>query len=245
MNGPDFDRAFARAMALGHARRLAACAELCVALRRERPQSCKVLELLAWVRFEAHEFNECIDAARAAIALEPDNGVAHSLLGRAYERTGRLDEAIEHLERCAALPDPMGEARARYVRVLARKEPERARRLVREDAIHDSASGRALHQWLRAATALDERDAIERIAGALAKKAPDDGYFRASVASAMLKLERFDDARMHAIAAIRVQPNLALAWTVRAVACAKLGLTREQAECGRALSTARTAKARA
>lgn len=243
MNGPDFDRAFARAMALGHARRLSACAELCATLRRARPQSCKVLELLAWVRFEAHEFNECIDAARAALLLEPDNGVAHGLLGRAYERTGRLDEAIEHLERCATLPDPMGEARARYVRVLARKEPHRARLLVREGASAESASGRALHQWLRAATALDERDAIERFAAALAKKAPNDGYFRASVAAAMLKLERYGEAREHAIAAIRAQPNLALAWTVRAVACAKLGLTREQAECGRALSSARSAKA--
>lgn len=232
-------------MALGHARRLAPCAELCATLRRARPDSLEVLELLAWVRFEAHEFNECIEAARIALTLEPDNGVAHGLLGRAYERTGRLDEAIEHLERCAKLPDPMGEARARFVRVLARKDADRARLLVREGAIEHSASGRALHQWLRAATALDERDAIERIAALLVKKAPNDGYFRASVASAMLKLERFDDARAHAIAAIRSQPNLALAWTVRAVACAKLGLTREQAECGRALSSARSAKLKA
>jgi tetratricopeptide (TPR) repeat protein len=240
------ERLIARATALGHARRSSECAALCEALLADDPCDQRVLRLLAWARFESQAFEAAAAAARRGVALDAEDLESRRTLGRALSRLGATDEAIEHLSHCAARARDDGEDAGRLARVLAQSEVHaaRARELVRGQRVEPGWSARGAHQWLRAAVALGEREASERYACALLERAPDDPYFRSSVASCMARLGRDDEARAHAIAAIERAPNNVLAWTVRAMACARLGLEAERVECERALRAARAAKGR-
>jgi tetratricopeptide (TPR) repeat protein len=240
------ERLIARATALGHARRSTECAALCDALLSDDPCDQRVLRLLAWARFESQAFDAAAAAARRGLALDAEDLESRRMLARALVRLGAIDEAIEHLDHCASRGRDDGEDAGRLARVLAQSEAhtERGRELVRGQQVEPAWSARGAHQWLRAAVTLGEREASERYAGALLERAPDDPYFRSSVASCMARLGRDHEARAHAIAAIERAPNNVLAWTVRAMACARLGLEAERAECEQALRAARGAKAR-
>jgi tetratricopeptide (TPR) repeat protein len=244
----DFERRLAIAQALGRTRRLRECALACKALCVESPADVRAWRLLAWARFEAGSLDGAIEAASRALALDATDVDSLRVLGRARARTGALDAAIEALSRVATLarsrPDDDGEDEARLARVCTLSEAHRdeTAKRVREAVISPHTSARALHQWLRAAGSLALEAHSERFARALLERAPDDPYFRASVASAMARLGRHDEARAHATAAIAMAPNNVLAWTVRALACARLGLDEEHRECEQALRSARRAK---
>lgn len=243
-----FERRLALATALGRTRRLRECAIACESLCSEAPEDVRPWRLLAWTHFESGSLDEAIEAARRALAIDANDADSLRVLGRSLARSGSLDEAIESLARVATLartrPTDDGEDEARLARVCASSERHRdeAAARVRAAVIQANTSARALHQWLRAAGTLALDEHAERIARALLERAPDDPYFRASVASTMARLGRYEEARAHAMAAIAVAPNNVLAWTVRSMACAKLGLDEERRECEQALRSARRAK---
>lgn len=243
-----YERRLARATALGQTRRLHQCTMACESLCAEAPEDVRPWRLLAWSHFESGAFGLAIEAARRALAIDSDDVASLRLLGRSLARSGRMDAAIECLSRVAvharmsATND--GEDEGRLVRLLALSERHRAEAVarVRAAVIEGNTSARALHQWLRAANALSLDAYAERFGRALLQRAPDDPHFRASVALTMARLGRFEEARAHAMAAIALAPNSVLAWTVRAMACEKLGLHQEQRECAVALWHARRAK---
>lgn len=243
-----FERRLAVATGLGHARRLRECVVACDSLRAEASSDLRVLRLLAWAHFESGTFDPAIEASRAALALAPNDVDALRVLGRSLARTGRFDEAAEPLRLVAITAksrgDDRGEDEARLARVCAQCEGHRdeARALVGRVAIGPNTSARAAHQWLRAAMSLAMLEQADAFARALLERAPDDPDFRASVASALQRLGRHEEARSHAIAAITLAPNHVLAWTVRSLACARLGLHEEREECESALRSARIAK---
>lgn len=209
----------------------------------EEPALADIWLLLAWAQFESGAFGEAICSAERCVSLQPLWLDGRRLLGRSLERDGQIERAIEHLAYCASRASDDGEDQGRYVRVRSKSEAHRdeAREAVRAVVVRASWSARAVQQWLRAAVSLGEVEASERLASALLEKAPNDGYFRGSIASCMSRLGRHESAREHAIAAIAIEPNLVLAWTVRSLACARMGLEEERVECELALRAARAA----
>jgi tetratricopeptide (TPR) repeat protein len=87
------------------------------------------------------EFAAALEAARKAVELQPDLGLARDVLGRLYLQQGNIDEAIKQ-SRLAFRDDPNDQA-ALYHLILALKKggksdevPELMKRLtaLREDA---------------------------------------------------------------------------------------------------------------
>jgi tetratricopeptide (TPR) repeat protein len=71
------------------------------------PQNSGALRHLAYVFYSRHEFAEAAEQARRALALDPDDGDAHGVLGDAYLETGRYDDAEAAYGKMMALEEDL------------------------------------------------------------------------------------------------------------------------------------------
>jgi tetratricopeptide (TPR) repeat protein len=63
------------------------------------PQRVGALAGLAWVTGALHEFEQSVEWAKKALAVDPGHGPAHGLLGDAALETGDYDAAFEHYQK--------------------------------------------------------------------------------------------------------------------------------------------------
>jgi tetratricopeptide (TPR) repeat protein len=238
-------RSLARAEALGHLRRFDACESACREALSQAPSHPAALRLLAWALLERGDVTRALQTAREAVAAAPEDLYARRILLRALLRDGEGSEAIVHARACALHPDGTAEDHARAARALAAGPGEEYRALARASidralarVPHGSPAPRVAYEALRAALRLEDRTRVTRCVRALLAVAPDQPHERAWVARAVLSLGDPRGALAHADEAIARGPNTALAWKVRSLALARLGLRADAAESLEALARA-------
>jgi tetratricopeptide (TPR) repeat protein len=69
------------------------------------PLSSLVRADAAWIAYLARAYPRAVEAGREAARLAPDSWWAHTSLGLAYEKTGKIEEAIAELGRARAIDD--------------------------------------------------------------------------------------------------------------------------------------------
>jgi protein O-GlcNAc transferase len=163
--------------------------------------------------------NEAVACFERALALEPDFAEAHSNLGSAFIRQGRLDEAMARFERALALKPDIAEAlNGHGIVLLDRKHPAAALadfdgalaiKPHYADALHNR--GLALRELKRPAEALASFDQ------ALAIK-PNGAETLCHRGSALHELRRPAEALASCDRALAIKPDLADAHYNRALA---------------------------
>jgi tetratricopeptide (TPR) repeat protein len=74
---------------------------------------------MAWVESARHEFEQSIDWANRALAVQPDRAYAHGLLGDAAVEMGDYDKAFEHYQKMLDIrPDVSSYSRAAHLLFL-------------------------------------------------------------------------------------------------------------------------------
>lgn len=102
----------------------AAAATLLAHAVQEEPGTRSILEALGRAQFDAGQYAAAADSFRQIIEQNPADDYARFALGLSCTRTGRVDEAVEHL----ALATAMRPEASHYRRALSRARATRATR---------------------------------------------------------------------------------------------------------------------
>ncbi|HLN85376.1 MAG TPA: tetratricopeptide repeat protein [Candidatus Limnocylindrales bacterium] len=151
---------------------------------------------------------EAIDAARQALELDPDLGVAHYNLGNLYAGQGEFDTAKHYFERAMAIYPNYADVRSNYGQLIAeRGDLETGIRYFRE-AIALNPSIRRAYLNLGVALAkqgqLDEAIQPLQKAVDLTPDAPEPTYYLGSVYAAQ---NRYADAAAAFDRALQIRPD--------------------------------------
>lgn len=162
------------------------------------------------ILFRRREFDKAIEAAHAALRLEPRHRQATHLLGKLYFVTGRLDEALPHLQEALARDPSFDLAYALAISYVRLKRLTEAQRLFRQlvTALGESARLSLLIGRVYREAALYEH-AIEEFKRALALNPRQPrAHFLIGVTQLLQGGgSRFADARAHFEAEIAITPD--------------------------------------
>jgi len=158
--------------------------------------------------YKQGKVDEAINAARKAIELEPDLGVAYYNLGNLYAGQGQFDVAKKYFEEAIRLYPNYAEARANLGQLIAeRGDIETGIRYFRK-AIELNPSISRAHLNLGVALAKRERldEAIEPLqqAAQLTPDSPEASYYLGSVYAAQ---NRYTEAAEAFNRSLRIQPD--------------------------------------
>ena len=158
--------------------------------------------------YKEGKVNEAINAARKALELEPDLGVAHYNLGNLYAGQGQFDLAKKYFEAAIRLYPNYAEVHSNFGQLIAeRGDIETGIRYFRK-AIELNPSISRAHLNLGVALAkqgrLDEAIGPFQQAAQLKPDAPEGSYYLGSVYAAQ---NRFADAAESFYQALRIQPD--------------------------------------
>ncbi len=160
--------------------------------------------------YKQGKVNEAISAARKAIELEPDLGVAYYNLGNLYAGQGQFDVAKQYFEEALRLYPNYAEVRANFGQLIAeRGDIETGIRYFRK-AIELNPSISRAHLNLGVALAkrerLDEAIGPLRQAAQLEPDSPEASYYLGSVYAAQ---NRYTEAAEAFHRSLRIQPDFA------------------------------------
>ena len=151
---------------------------------------------------------DAINAARQALQVEPDFGVAHYNLGNLYAGQGEFDIAKQYFERAMAIYPNFADVRSNYGQLMAeRGDLEAGIRYFRQAIALNPSISRA-HLNLGVALAKQGRleEAIRPLQRAveLTQEAPEPNYYLGSVYAAQ---NRYADAVTAFERALRIKPE--------------------------------------
>ena len=158
--------------------------------------------------YKQGKVTEAINAARQALQVEPDLGVAHYNLGNLYAAQGKFDIAKQYFERAMAIYPNYAEVRTNYGQLIAeRGDLETGIRYFRQAIRLNPAITRA-HLNLGVALAKEGRleEAIQplRRAAELNPDAPEASYYLGSVYAAQ---NRYAEAAAAFERALQIRPD--------------------------------------
>ena len=165
---PTLDHLMAQAQALQNAGRIGDAERVYREVLRRSPRHVDALHSLGMLAFQAGHPQAAADLIGQALAVDPQDAVAHGNLGYALHVLGRHDEALQSLERALVLRPDMLEAlnnRGNTLSALGRHDEaiasfDRALSL-RPDYVEAAYNrGNALHAAGRLADALASYDAV-------------------------------------------------------------------------------------
>ena len=216
---PTLDHLMAQAQALQNAGRIGDAERVYREVLRRSPRHFDALHSLGMLAFQAGHPQAAADLIGQALAVDPQDAVAHGNLGYALHVLGRHDEALRSLERALSVRPDMLEAlnnRGNTLSALGRHDEavasfDRALSL-RPDYVEASYNrGNALHAAGRLADALASYDAV------IAAR-PDIAQAHNNRARVLQDLGREDDALAGYERAVVLAPKYAQAIVGRGTA---------------------------
>jgi Tfp pilus assembly protein PilF len=192
----DLTRQAREALEDGNAVRAVAITEQLATVVPDEP-AVRILRAEALVKTDAGE--EALAEARQAAELNPDNHHAHTLLGLAAWRTGRLALAQQSLERAIELSGRAAGRMADYAWFMASERGPRLAEQAANEAVH--ANHKSSTAWAALGLAqfrLHRRRAAEASLKRALQLDPNDPYAQSAMAT--LLHDRRDDASAVALA---------------------------------------------
>ncbi len=229
-----------RAIALARAGDFPGASRICEEILAREPADFGAVNLVGAIAFMRNEFETAVASFTQAVAIDPNQPIAHANLGLALNGVGRVEEGRESLVRAISLDPASPEAFCNLGLVLHRlgRRPEAEAALERAVQLRPGYI-KALHRLgdLRLERDLWE-EAIAFYDAALAA-GPENAPAHLNRGYALERLGRWDEALAGYDAAIEVQANYAGAWHNRGGVLCLLGRLDEAiASCDTAIRLA-------